>query len=261
MDKTRRMSRIFKEDGKSLIVAIDHGTFNGASPGIENPGRTIEKIVKGGADAAIVNLGVAKRFAKELAPIGFIARLDMPPTFLGEGHDSRLIYEAEYALRLGADAVIVNVGIGNGVEYSAISALAKVVSYCDSVGMPVCAEVIPGGFDAGMDIRTLENVARCNRIVCELGPDFIKTPYVPGFEKVVNETFCPLVILGGPKTDNLKEFLSSIKDSLDEGVLGVAMGRNIWSGEDPVNITRAIASIIHEDANIEEAYQILKGGN
>ncbi|WP_025640411.1 class I fructose-bisphosphate aldolase [Schnuerera ultunensis] len=261
MDKTRRMSRIFKGNGKSLIVAMDHGTFNGASPAIENPGETIKKIVKGGADAAIVNLGVAKKFAKELAPIGLIARLDMPPTFLGKGHDSTLIFDVEYALRLGADAVIINVGIGNGVEHKAIPALAKVVNYCDSVGMPLCAEVIPGGFDAGMAIRTLENVARCNRIVCELGPDFIKTPYVPGFKKVVKETFCPLVILGGPKTDNPEEFLGLIKNSLDEGALGVAMGRNIWGAEDPVNMTRAIASLIHENASVDEAYGILKGGN
>ena len=36
--KTRRMNHIFKEDGKALIVAMDHGTFNGAAPGLEHPG-------------------------------------------------------------------------------------------------------------------------------------------------------------------------------------------------------------------------------
>ena len=260
MDKTRRLRRIFMKDHRALIVAIDHGTFNGASPGIENPGNTIRKIVEGGADAAIVNLGTARKFAEELSEIGFIARLDIPPTFLAGGHHSTLVYEAEYAMRLGADAVIVNVGIGRDVEEMALPAVAKVVSYCDGIGMPVCGEVIPGGFDADFNLRTVENIARCNRIVCELGADFIKAPYAPGYKKVIEETFCPIVILGGPKTKDQKEYLKSIKIALDEGVSGVAMGRNVWGTEDPVKMTKALAVLIHQNASVDEASDILREG-
>ena len=102
--KTRRMNHIFKEDGKALIVAMDHGTFNGAAPGLEHPGETLQQIAEGGADAVLCNFGVARKFAKELAPLGYIARLDLPPTYMGQGHDSRLVFDAEYALRMGADA-------------------------------------------------------------------------------------------------------------------------------------------------------------
>lgn len=260
MDKTRRLRRIFKKDHRSLIVAIDHGTFNGASPGIENPGKTIRNIVEGGADAAIVNLGTAKKFAEELSEIGFIARLDIPPTFLAGGHHSTLVFEAEYAMKLGADAVIVNVGIGKGVEETSLPAIAKVASYCDSIGMPVCAEVIPGGFDADFNLRTVENIARCNRLACELGPDFIKAPYVAGYKKVIEETFCPVVILGGPKAKDQKEYLQNLKSALDEGVSGVAMGRNVWGAENPVNMTRALAALIHHNKSVDEAFDILNGG-
>lgn len=44
--KTRRMNHIFKEDGKALIVAMDHGTFNGAAPGLEHPGETLQQIAE-----------------------------------------------------------------------------------------------------------------------------------------------------------------------------------------------------------------------
>ena len=114
--KTRRMNHIFKEDGKALIVAMDHGTFNGAAPGLEHPGETLQQIAEGGADAVLCNFGVARKFAKELAPLGYIARLDLPPTYMGQGHDSRLVFDAEYALRMGADAVMLNVGQGVDVE-------------------------------------------------------------------------------------------------------------------------------------------------
>lgn len=261
MDKTRRFRRIFKKDNRALIVAIDHGTYNGASPGIENLGITIRRLIDGGADAAIVNIGAAKKYAEELSEIGFIARLDLPPTYLTEGHHSTLVYEAEYAMRLGADAVIVNGGIGKGVEERSLPAIAEVVSYCDSIGMPVCGEVLPGGFDADFGLRTLENIARCNRIVSELGVDFLKSAYVPGYKKVIEEVFCPVVILGGPKTNDQREYLENIKIALNEGVSGVAMGRNVWGAEDPVNMTRALAALIHKNASTEEAYEILKGGH
>lgn len=261
VEKTRRMRRIFKKDGKTFIVAMDHGTVDGALPGIEKPGETIEKIIKGGADAVIVNVGVAKKFADKLTDIGLILRLDVPPTFLNEGHETRLIYEAEYALKLGADAVIVYVGVGKEVENTAFSALGRVVKYCDEVGLPVCAEVVPGGFDGDISLRTLDNIAKTTRIVCELGADFIKAPYVKGFEKVTQETFCPIVILGGPKKEDEMGFLAMISDSISEGGKGVAMGRNIWGHRDPLNMTRAVAALIHQGIKAEEAYQILKGAN
>lgn len=260
MSKIRRLNHIFKEDGKALIVALDHGTYNGASPGLECPGETIEQIIEGGADAALVNFGVARRFAKELAPIGYIARLDLPPTYMGQGHDSRLTFKAEYAMRMGADAVMVNVGQGVGVEEITYPHLAETISFCDSIGMPVCAEPVPGGFDAGKEFKTLDNIARGARIACEIGCDFIKTAYAPGFERVVKETFVPLVVLGGAKTNDEKEFLASIKDAMDQGASGVAIGRNVWGIGNTVNMTRALAAIIHKNVSVEEAYEILKSG-
>lgn len=258
--KTRRMNRIFKADGKSLIVAMDHGTYNGASAGLDNPGRTLEQIIEGGADAALVNFGVARKFAQELSAIGYIARLDLPPTYMGQGHDSRMTFDAEYALRMGADAVIVNIGQGAGVEEITFPQLAKTISYCDKVGIPVCAESVPGGFDSGKEFKTLDNIARGARIACEIGCDFIKTGYAPGFSRVVNETFVPLVVLGGAKTNNPKEFLESIKNAMDEGARGIAVGRNIWGSENVISMTKALAAIIHRNVSVEEAYEILQCG-
>jgi DhnA family fructose-bisphosphate aldolase class Ia len=163
-------------------------------------------------------------------------------------------------MKLGADAVIVNASIGKGVEERSLPAIAQVTQYCDSIGMPVCGEVLPGGFDADFSLRTVENLARCNRIVCELGTDFIKSAYVPGYKKVIEETFCPIVILGGPKNKDQREYLTNIKTALDEGVSGVAMGRNIWGAEDPLKMTKALAAIIHQNASVDEAFDILKGG-
>lgn len=157
------------------------------------------------------------------------------------------------------DAVMVNVGQGVDVEEPTYPHLAETIAYCDSVGLPVCSEPVPGGFDAGPEFKTLDNIARGARIACEIGCDFMKVGYAPGFERIVDETFVPLVVLGGAKTDNEKEFLASIKNAMDAGASGVAIGRNVWGGGNTVNMTRALAAIIHKDASVDEAYAILKG--
>ena len=155
--------------------------------------------------------------------------------------------------------VMVNVGQGVDVEEPTYPHLAETIAYCDSVGLPVCSEPVPGGFDAGPEFKTLDNIARGARIACEIGCDFMKVGYAPGFERIVDETFVPLVVLGGAKTDNEKEFLASIKNAMDAGASGVAIGRNVWGGGNTVNMTRALAAIIHKDASVDEAYAILKG--
>lgn len=257
VDKIRRMHRIFGKDGKAFIVAMDHCTFNGANPGLENPAETLEQVAEGGADAVLVNMGVARAFAKELAPLGFIARMDLPPTYLGEGHNSRLVYDVDYALRLGADAVIVNIGQGVGVEETTFASLAKMISYCDQWGLPVCAEAVPGGFDADKSFATLDNVAKAARIACEIGCDFMKIRYLPNFERVIRETFVPAVVLGGSKSADPRDFLQQVHDALQAGASGVAAGRNIWGCGRTVRMVKAVSAMIHKGISVDEAVGIL----
>jgi DhnA family fructose-bisphosphate aldolase class Ia len=257
MGKIRRLRHIFREDGKTLIIAMDHGTNAGAMPGIENPGKAIASIVAGGADAIIANPGLAKAFESALAGIGLILRLDLPPTMIGKGHESLVAYDVRYALQLGADAVIVNGAPGVEMEKITLPAIAKVVQACDPVGMPVVGEMAPGGFDAEPSYRTLENLVLSARIASELGADMVKIAYSPGFEKVVRGCFCPVVVLGGSKSPDAKVFLSSIKEAIDAGAKGVAVGRNAWGAENIYGMARALAAIVHGGASAEEAYELL----
>jgi DhnA family fructose-bisphosphate aldolase class Ia len=258
MEKTRRLGNLLKPDGKALIVAMDHGTNAGAPKGLVNPAEAIAKVKAGGADAVIVNYGVARQFAKELVGLGLILRMDLPPTMLGKGHDSTLIFGVKEALQLGADAVIVNGGPGIGVEERTLPNIARIASECAEWGMPVIGEMSPGGFDSDPEIRTLENIKLGARIACELGCDMIKTIFKPGFRDVVEACSVPVVVLGGAKTNDDVAFLASIKEALDEGAAGVAIGRNVWGHSDPKRMTRALHALIHKNATLEEATALLK---
>lgn len=46
--------------------------------------------------------------------------------------------------------------------------------------------------------------------------------------------------------------------AVDHGAAGVDMGRNIWQSENPVPMIRAVRSIIHGNANVDEADELYK---
>ncbi|MCK5201867.1 MAG: deoxyribose-phosphate aldolase, partial [Spirochaetales bacterium] len=71
--------------------------------------------------------------------------------------------------------------------------------------------------------------------------------------------FCPVFVLGGSKSNDPADFLASIKDAFNSGASGVAIGRNVWGADDPVNMPKALAAIIHGNVSIEEAVSIKKG--
>lgn len=106
-DKTRRLRRIFREDGKAVIIAMEHGGFFGVQPGFEDPREPIKKVVAGGADAIMATLGMARHFAEEMASVGLILRVDGGVSRLGtRTWRGSLVYDAETAMRVGADGVV-----------------------------------------------------------------------------------------------------------------------------------------------------------
>jgi class I fructose-bisphosphate aldolase len=144
---TRRFNRIFRPDGRVLIVAFDHGLIDGPAQGMEQPADTLAKIVAGGADAILTSFGVATRFAEEIARLGLILRLDGGGTRLGVmGGSSGQFYTIEDALRLGADAVAVSAFPGSPKEEATLKMLAQVIREAHAWGLPVMAEMVPGGF-------------------------------------------------------------------------------------------------------------------
>lgn len=259
MSTTRRINRIFRPDGRALIVAMDHGLIDGPCKGLENPAKTIAKIVTGGADAVLTSYGVARRFARELAHLGLILRADGGATSLGTGDGpGALFFGVEGALRLGADAVAVTAFPGSPQEVPTLKNLAATIDAAHAWGLAVLAEMVPGGFDSGPEYRTLENIALSVRVGAELGADFIKTPYADGFERVTETCYVPVVILGGAKRGSERDMLTNVKAAVEVGGAGVAIGRNIFQAEDPAAMTAAVAAILHQGASVDEAMAILK---
>jgi len=259
MSVTRRLNRIFRPDGRAFIVAFDHGMIDGPARGMEQPAATLEKIVAGGADAILTSYGTAVRFAREIAPLGLILRLDGGGTKLGEMGQGGMFYTVDDAILLGADAVAVSAFPGALDEAESLGRLAEVIGEAHAWGIPVMGEMVPGGFDSPPELRTAESVSIAARVGAELGSDWMKIPYADGFEQVTSTCYVPAVILGGAKKGSERLMLENIRAALDVGAKGVAIGRNIFQAPDPQAMTAAVAALIHDDLSIDAAMDILNG--
>jgi class I fructose-bisphosphate aldolase len=250
---TRRLKQIFQTDGRTLIVAFDHGLTEGPAKGMEAPAGILAKLAASGADAILTSYGIATRFADETAGLGLIMRLDVGGTKLGKMGPGSQYFQVEDALRIGADAVAVSSFPGTPEEKETLKTLAKVIMEAHKWGLPVMAEMQPGGFDAKPDVSTPENISLSARIAAEFGADWVKVPYTNQFKQVVQTCYVPVVMLGGVKVNDHRRLFEAVWDAKQAGSAGIAIGRNIFQADNPSAVVKALAAILHQSANVDEA--------
>ena len=245
----RRMHRLLKEDGRILIVAMDHTSFMDAPvDGLARYGDTCRAVVPAGADAFLSPIGSIVTFGDAIGPAAAIASFDTSPPFLEVA--------VERALSVGADAVKSMAYPFTGDD--SLKQAARLAADAARYGLPYIIEPIPGGF-AAADMHTPDKIAAGARIAAETGADVVKTLYTGDPEtmrKVVEYAMVPVVILGGAKKGSVRELYQDVYDAINlAGCSGVAIGNNIWRDPDPAGITRGLAAIIHGGASVDEALE------
>src|SRR5438309_1873375 len=247
--KTRRLRRIFKQDGKTVIIPIDHGVSVGPIEGLTDMETTINNVAKGGADAVLVHAGVAKTVDNQ--GMGLILHLSGATRLTREPNWKTQLSTVKLALRLGADAVSVHINVGSEHEQHMLDQFSRILDESDDVGLPVLAMMYPRGPGIHNE-HAYEVVSHAARLGYELGADIVKTNYtgdVESFRNVVNSVRVPIVVAGGPKTDHVSECLRLVYESIQAGAAGVSIGRNVFQHQDPSIMTRAIAEIVHNQAD------------
>ncbi|SCY05567.1 class I fructose-bisphosphate aldolase [Alkaliphilus peptidifermentans] len=255
--RANRMNHIFRPDGKTFILAMDHGANFNVLPAMKKQGKMIRELAIAGADAFLSTVGMADKFGDCFLGKGIILRVDGGVSFLGDRSKSmKIVASAEDALRLGADSMIAMSFPGSKFENEILSQLSHTIMDAHKWGIPVTAEALPRGFEGGDDSRTPENITFACRQSVELGADIVKTEYTgdqESFKELTESVYAPVVILGGSKKVPERQLLQEVKDAMEAGGAGVAMGRNIWGHENPVKYAAAIAKLIHEDCSVDVA--------
>jgi fructose-bisphosphate aldolase/2-amino-3,7-dideoxy-D-threo-hept-6-ulosonate synthase len=260
--KKIRLERIInRKDKRTIIVPMDHGISSGPIPGLEDMAKAVDSVVEGGANAVLLHKGIVglghRGYGKD---IGLIIHLSGSTTMAPDPNAKRLVTTVEQAIKMGADAVSVHINVGADTEAEMIQDLGMVSEVADEWGIPVLAMMYPRGPKI-KDPYDVEVVKLAARIGAELGADIVKTNYTgdpDSFKEVVKGTGVPVVIAGGEKAKNTKGVLQTVRDSINAGGAGVAMGRNIFQAEDPTKMVKAVNAIVHQNKSVEEALNYLK---
>ena len=252
--KRMRMNSIFP-DGRSVIVAIDHGGIAGPIAGIVKPAPLMRACVHGGADAVLTTRGFVKASAEEWAPTtALILRLTGGFTVLGGRFEEEQISSPETALRYGAAAAAATVKFGHPREGDFIRQASLVADSCEQWNLPLMIEAMAKAKD--LKSTDAEGVKLAARAAQEIGADIVKSYYTgdpESFRAVVEGCPAPVVILGGEKTEDLKQVFTEVYDSLQAGGAGIAIGRNIWQHPKPQDMVEAMVGLVHEGWTAKQA--------
>ncbi len=247
-----RISRIIRpKSGRCVMLAVDHGYFQGPTTGLTNLGKTVEPLLPY-ADALMITRGAVRNWIDPASDIPIILRVSGGQSVLKELSNEIITANIEDAIRINATAVTCSVYIGGQFEKETIDNLAKLVDEGEKYGIPVLA-VTAVGKEMERDARYL---GLASRICVEIGAHIIKTYHTEDFGKVVDACGnVPVVIAGGKKLPE-KEALEMTYNAISDGATGVDMGRNIFQSDSPVGMIQAVRSIVHEGKSVDEAYEI-----
>ncbi len=264
--KQLRFERIFGNDSRSVIFAMDHGVEIGPSvfpPSALNPKDIISKVAEGGVDAAMLTIGTA-RATSELwrNKIGLIAKITGKNELRGkEGQTLQSpIGSVEDAIAIGADGVATTVFWGSKFEDVMLERLVSIVGKCETFGLPVLQLAYPRV--EGKTNYEPEIVSYAVRLALETGADAIKTNYTGDKKSFSHVVACaggvPVLLSGGAASEKPISFLEDVANVMAAGAKGVVVGRNVFENKNPQGMVRAVSKIVHDDWPADKAENLLK---
>ncbi len=245
-----RLARIFRPDGRTVMLAFDHGYIMGSTAGLER----LDIVIPPLADDVDVLMGTRGALRAAIPPHfdkAVALRCSAGSSVLDEDMSHEVVaVDIEDAIRMNASCMAVQTFIGAPGGKSSIDNLCKTVDAGNRWGIPTLGVIAVG---KQME-RTTKYFLLATRMVAEFGAQIVKTYYCDGFEKVTSACPVPIVIAGGKKLPE-DEALTLCFRAIREGASGVDMGRNIFQSESPRAMAKAVVKVVHGGFTDKEAYE------
>jgi len=247
-----RLARIFNpKSGRTVMLAVDHGYFQGPTTGLERIDINILPLVPY-ADTLMLTRGILRSIVPPSLTTPIVIRSTGGSSILKELSNEDIAVDIEDAVRLNICAMAVQVFIGGEYEKQSIINMTRLIDMGTRYGIPTLA-VTAVGKDMARDARYFR---LATRICAELGAHYIKTYYVDeGFDTVVSACPVPIVIAGGKKIPEL-DALTMAYNAIQQGASGVDMGRNIFQSDAPTAMIQAVRAVVHDNESPEKAYDL-----
>ena len=249
-----RLAQIFSPaSGRTVMLAIDHGYFQGPTSGLERVDVDILPLVPY-ADSLMLTRGILRTVIPPTAPKSIVLRVSGGTSILKELSNEGIAVDIEESVRLNVCAMAVQVFIGGEHEKESILNMTKTVDAGNRLGIPTLA-VTAVGKEMKRDARYFR---LATRICAELGAHIIKTYYIEdGFETVTASCPVPIVMAGGKKIAEL-DALTMAYEACQEGAAGVDMGRNIFQSEHPIAMIQAVRAVVHHSEIPDKAFALFQ---
>ncbi len=249
--KNRLSKVISPKTGKTVMLAVDHGYFQGPTTGLRELKKAIDPLIPY-ADCLFITRGMLRNCVDPQTKSPIFLRVSGGPSILKDDlSDEHITTSMTEALRLNAVGVGMSIFVGGVNESRTVANLGKLVNEAEEYGMPVLA-ITAVGKEMARDERYLGLACR---MAAEQGAHIVKTYYCDNFKEVVKACPVPIVIAGGKKIDE-KDALQMARNAIDDGAIGVDMGRNIFQSENPVGMIKAINAVVHKNASVDDAFNI-----
>ena len=247
-----RLGRIFNpKTGRTVMLAIDHGYFQGPTTGLERIDLNILPLVPY-ADTLMLTRGILRTMVPPSISQSIVMRVSGGTSILKELSNEDIAVDIEDSIRMNVCAMAVQVFIGGEYERQSIINMTKMVDQGTRYGIPTLA-VTAVGKDMARDARYFR---LATRICAELGAHYVKTYYIDeGFETVTASCPVPIVMAGGKKIPEF-DALTMAYNAVQQGASGVDMGRNIFQSENPVAMIQAVKAVVHENETPQKAFDL-----
>ncbi len=247
-----RLARIFNpETGRTVMLAVDHGYFQGPTTGLERIDINILPLVPY-ADTLMLTRGILRSIVPPSTTKPIVLRVSGGTSILSELSNEEIAVDIEESIRLNVCAMAVQVFIGGEYEKQSIINMTKMVDIGNRYGIPTLA-VTAVGTDMARDARYFR---LATRICAELGAHYIKSYYIEdGFETVTASCPVPIVMAGGKKLPEL-DALTMAYNAIQQGASGVDMGRNIFQSDSPVSMLQAVRAVVHNNETPQKALDL-----
>ena len=248
-----RLSRIFRPStGRTVMLAFDHGYIMGPTSGLERLDLNIVPLVKY-ADSLMCTRGSLRSVVPPTFNKGICLRYSAGSSILTDLNNECVLDPVD-AVRVNASAMAVMVAMGNDkFEARTIENLVRTADAGYTYGIPTMG-VTAVGKDMARDSKYFGLAAR---VCAENGANIVKTYYCDGFAKVVNACPVPIVIAGGKKLEE-KAALELCYKAINDGAMGVDMGRNVFQSENPAAMIQAVSAVVHEGLTPEQGFEMYK---
>jgi DhnA family fructose-bisphosphate aldolase class Ia len=206
------------------------------SGALADPTAVLDNLQPADVDAYLMTLATARHAENHLAGRPIVISVSQD-----HGDPQQVI---EQSVAFGATAVKYEVYPYSDLEKATMHGLETLAIHASRWGMPIMAEVVPGGFDE-VALHTATNLRDSVRRAAEAGADLAKIPVPSAGElgEVTEYASVPVLLLGGARRGGLDEVLARVR-LYAPFVSGLVFGRYVVEDPKPAMVVAALREVL-----------------